>query len=296
MQSGSMPYHQPSTPRDYQQPFNWWGYRSSPERPLSITELIAHKTLDEQLAAFLWIAMEQRASLIVAATPHEAGKTTMLTALLDFLPERTELIYLRGWYERFEFLQDERDPASTYLLSNEISSHLPIYMWGRGVRKLFEAAGEGYGFGATVHAGGADEVLRMLANYPLEVPDALLTEIDLVLTLAYRPGVRNPQRRVMKLEVIDDAGGRPSPKTLASRDVIGTELHSSPGTLINALVRSFGLERDYATNELARRVSALRRLVRSETFDQVDVRRAIRRFQTEPAPSRTGTSGESTGR
>jgi hypothetical protein len=273
-----MDSHRPPASRDYKQPFNWWGYRPSPERPLSIVELIHHGTLDEQVAAFLWIAMEHRASLIVAATPHEAGKTTLLTALLDFLPQETELIYLRGWYERFEFLDDGRDPESAYLLSNEISSHLPIYMWGRGVRRMFEAAGFGYGFGATVHAESAEKVLSMLEHYPLEVPAPLLSEIDLVVTLSYRPGVKNAQRRVMSVEMIEDNAGRPAPRTLALRDVIGTELQSSPGMLINALVRNFGLERETATNELARRVSALKRLLRSQTFAPDGVRQAIRRY------------------
>jgi ABC-type cobalamin/Fe3+-siderophores transport system ATPase subunit len=248
---------------------------------MSIVELINQGTLDEQVAAFLWVALEQRASLIVAATPHEAGKTTMLTALLDFLRPEIETIYLRGWYERFEFLQDahDRDPATTYLLSNEISSHLPIYMWGRGVRRMFEAAGAGYGIAATVHAASAEEVLRMLSHYPLEVPDSFLTELDIVLTLAYRPGVKNPQRRVMRLEVIENHSDKPSPRTVASREVLGTELQSSPGLLINALVRKFGLDRDYATNELAHRVSVLKRMLRSETFAQSDVRRAIERYR-----------------
>jgi hypothetical protein len=271
--------------RDYKQPFNWWGYRSSPDRPMSIVELLAQGTLDEQVAGFLWIAMEERASLIVAATPQEAGKTTMLTALLDFLRPEIETIYLRGWYERFEFLEDGRDPASTYLLSNEISSHLPIYMWGRGVRRMFEAAGAGYGVAATVHAASAEEVLDMLTRYPLEVPENLQTGIDLILTLSFRPGVRNPQRRVMRLEVIENNGGTPVPRTLASREVIGTELLTSPGSLINALVRKFGLEREYATSELAHRVSVLKRLQRSETFAQEDVRRAIDRYRDSSSAS-----------
>jgi hypothetical protein len=291
-----MPYQRSSTPRDYEQPFNWWGYRPTPQRPLSIVELIHHQTLDEQVAAFLWIAMERHASIIVAATPHEAGKTTMLTALLDFLPSETERIYLRGWYERFEFLAEERDPATTYLLSNEISSHLPIYMWGRGVRKLFEAAGQGYGFGATVHANGAEEVLSMLGNYPLEVPDSLRAKIDIVITKSFRPGTRDPQRRVMNLQVIDDVNGVPLPRTIASREVIGTELRTSPGTLIDALVRTFGVEYRTASNELAQRVSFLRRLVRSQTFTQQDVRKAIKRYRERSATSRTDSTEGRTGR
>lgn len=286
-----MDQHHSSRPRNYQQPFNWWGYRASPERPLSITELITQGTLDEQLAAFLWIVMEERGTIIVAATPQEAGKTTMLTALLDFIPPEVELIYLRGWYERFEFLDEDRDPASTYLLSNEISSHLPIYMWGRGVRRLFDAVGAGFGFGATVHASSAAEVIHMLEHYPLEVPQDLITGIDVVVTMTFRPGVKNPQRRVMRVEWIEDSAGAPSPRILASRDVIGTELQASPGMLINALVRNLGIEREDATHRLARRTAALTRMVRSETFTSSDVRRAIQRFRTEAPKQRSSASG-----
>lgn len=280
-----MQHHSPSSRRDYGQPYNWWGYRSSPEEPLSIVRLIDQGTLDSQTAAFLWIAMEQRASLIVAAEPPEAGKTTLLTASLDFLPPEIETIYLRGWYERFEFLDDDRDPAATYLLSNEISSHLPIYMWGHGVRRMFEAAGAGYGIGATVHEQSADGVLRLLSHYPLEVPDSLLKEIDLVVTLSMRRRAGKDLRRVMRLEIIEDQAGRPAPRTLASRDVIGADLHVSPGLLINALVRHFGLDRDYATSELAQRVSRLERLVRSQTFSVSDVRRAIERYRNSVSPA-----------
>lgn len=272
--------------RNYDQPFNWWGYRTRPDQPLSIVELIDQGTLDSRLAAFLWIAMEQRASLIVAATPHEAGKTTVLTALLDFLQSDIDMIYLRGWYERFDFMSEGRDPAKSYLLSNEVSSHLPIYMWGRGVRKMFEAAGEGYGVAATVHAENADEVLRLLANYPLEVPERLLTELDLVLTLSYRRSPKRDLRRVVRLEVIGDVDGTPVPQTIASREVISTELQSPPGLLINTLVRHFGLDRDYATDQFAQRVSYLDRLVRSRTLALRDARLAIQRYRSAAATAK----------
>jgi hypothetical protein len=279
MVRGAMDHRSSPGQPDYGQPFNWWGYRGGPDRQLSIVELIDQGTLDSHVAAFLWMAMEQRASLIVAATPQEAGKTTVLTALLDFLNSDVELIYLRGWYERFDFLSDGRDPAKSYLLSNEISSHLPIYMWGRGVRKLFEAAGAGYGMAATVHADSADEVIRLLANYPLEVPPFLISKIDLVLTLSYRRDPRKDLRRVMRLEVVDDQDGEPVPQLLAHRDVISTELHSSPGMLIHTLVRYFGLEREFATDQFAHRVSFLDRLVRSRTLASRDVRQAIQRYR-----------------
>jgi hypothetical protein len=272
--------HTPCGQRDYEQPFNWWGYRTSPEQPMSITQLIDQGTLSSQIVSFLWIALEQRASIVVAATPQEAGKTTMLTALLDFLPKDIDLIYLRGWYERFEFVEEPRDPARTYLLSNEISSHLPIYMWGRGVRRLFEAAEAGFGMAATVHAENASEVIRLLEHYPLEVPRPLISNINLVVSLSYRKGKRSDLRRLMRLEVIENREGVPVPKSLASRDVISTELQVSPGLLINTLVRHFGLDRDSVTRDYAARVAYLDRLVRRRVFDLNDVRQAIEQYES----------------
>jgi hypothetical protein len=266
-----------SQQRDYSQPFSWWGYRSSPEQPTSIIELINRGALDTRLAAFLWLALEQRSSLFVTATPPEAGKTTMLTALLDFLPEDVELIYLRGWYERFSFLDEGRDPSTFYLLSNEISSHLPTYLWGRGVRRLFEAADAGYSMAATVHADGAREVLDLLARYPLEVPRAHLAHVKLVLTLSYRRVKEKQLRRVTRLESVEAAAGGPEIRMLAERDVVIGELQSPPGRLIAALCHLYGLEREYAAAQFARREAFLERLLKGGMLDIADVRSELRR-------------------
>jgi len=40
--------------------------------------------------------------LIAAEQPH-SGKTTTLTALLDFLPNATRRIFIRGWAETFDW-------------------------------------------------------------------------------------------------------------------------------------------------------------------------------------------------
>ncbi|HCG28812.1 MAG TPA: hypothetical protein DEU95_03485, partial [Chloroflexi bacterium] len=91
----------PDNTIDYGQPFGWWGSRWTSSNGHSLLWLIERGALDVLTAAFLSIAVELRASFIVVAEPHEAGKTTMLTALADFLPDDCEPIFLRGWYERF---------------------------------------------------------------------------------------------------------------------------------------------------------------------------------------------------
>lgn len=273
-----MEYNLDRNEQDRTQPFGWWGHRTSPAQPISVVDLLREGNLDSRIAAFLWLAIEARASLVVAATVEDAGKTTMLTALLDFLSPQVETLYLRGWYERFDFLETH-DPGSTYLLCNEISDNLPTYLWGPGVRRLFEAADQGFSLATTLHVNGAAEMIAVLTSFPLDVPRRLMSHIDFVLTLSGGHRSSKYLRRLMQVELIDVVDSDDVKiETIAKRDVLLSPLISGPGRLIGILTERFGLERDYATTELARREQFLERLQRDGlgTFD--GPRQAMRIF------------------
>jgi hypothetical protein len=273
-----MEYHLNRTEQDRTLPFGWWGHRTSPEQHLSVADLLRGGNLDARIAAFLWMSMEACASVVVASTLEDAGKTTMLTALLDFLPPDVETLYLRGWYERFDFL-DSRDPNSTYLLCNEISDNLPTYLWGPGVRRLFEANDRGFPLATTLHANGAAEMVDLLTSFPLEVPSRLLGNIDFVLTLSGGSRSSKFLRRLMRVEMIqyrDD--DRVQIETIAERDVLLGPLVSRPGRLIGVLTERFGIERDYAINELVRREQFLEHIQRDGLGSSVNMRQALQAF------------------
>jgi flagellar protein FlaI len=82
--------------------------------PLSIVELIRRGTLDAELAALLWLLVEARLPVIVGATPQRAGKTTLLVALLDFLPPGAQVVTLGGFEETFDWLPEAR-PVSLHI-------------------------------------------------------------------------------------------------------------------------------------------------------------------------------------
>jgi len=265
---------------DRGEPFGWWGHRSSPARPYTIVDLLHNGNLDARIAAFFWLAIERRASLVVTSTLQDAGKTTLLTALLDFLPQDIERLYLRGWYERFDFIES-KDPRTTYLLCNEISDNLPTYLWGPGVQRLFETAALGYPLATTVHGDGAAAMVELLTAYPLDVPLAHLASIDFVLTLGGGSRSSGFLRRLMRVETIDatdDAGLRI--ESIAERDVLLGPLVTRPGQLIGLLTDRFGLPRQEAITQLARREQFLEHLVHENAgMDSAEsVRDAIRRF------------------
>ncbi len=266
-------------PRDDAEPYGWWGFGWDVPRPLSIVELIAAGNFDARTAALLWLLIESHASIIVAAAPSGAGKTTTLTALGDFLPPATARIYLRGWNETFAFTE-RADPTRSYLLCNEISPHLPVYLWGRQVRQLFDALGRGFAFGATMHADTPEEVFAALAADPLAVPPAAIARLDLVLTLAVDDGAYRPRRRLDRLVLLrrSGLGEALDPVDLARWDAraggvaIGEVL--PPGVL-----RRTGCAAEPFAIEWARRGAFLERLIAQGESDRTTVRQRIDDFQ-----------------
>src|SRR6267142_2420813 len=151
----------PLSPRDYDMPVGWWGWNWEPPVPMSITQILEAGNMDARTAALCGMAIESHGSLLIAAEQPHSGKTTTLTALLDFLPNATRRIFIRGWAETFDFLGQTR-PDSTLLLANELSSHLPVYLWGPKAVRVFETLRRGYALGSTLHADTADEAVAQL--------------------------------------------------------------------------------------------------------------------------------------
>jgi energy-coupling factor transporter ATP-binding protein EcfA2 len=202
--------------QSYDEPFGWWGPVWTQPAPRSIIDLVRDGVLSAVVAALLCELVARRASIVVAAGPSGAGKTTLLTALLDALPAETRRIYVRGCYEPFDFLS-ETNPGTTALLVNEISAHLPIYLWGPGVRRVLTAARNGYQLAATAHATSVEEFIYSLAGYPLRLPADEIQAIDLLVLLdAWRTpdGIHRAVRQVVMLSGPSEVG-RIGPRIVA---------------------------------------------------------------------------------
>lgn len=268
------------------EPYSWWGYHWHAPEPRSIAALIAAGTLDAGTAALLWLALERRASLVVAARAPHAGKTTVLTALLDFLPADTTRYYLRGWSETFDFL-DHADPRRGYILCNEISAHLPVYLWGRKVSQLFAAAARGYKLGTTMHAESVEELVATLADDPLYVPRAASACLDLLLILDvdYDPATRQARRRLRSLHLLrrDGVGDDVDPVTLAWWDTGRAAVVHDAGALPPGLLRLTGRTAAEFAAVCQRRAAFLAELVARGVLAVPDVRRALAAYAT-PVP------------
>jgi len=182
-------------PRDPYERY-YWHYES--RRPLSIAQIIALDSVDAQTVALVWLLLERGASLTVAGPTDPqpgVGKTTTLNALLQFLPEGTGLAYMSGMYEDFSFTRlPDLDPSTTYALCNEVSDHLPIYMWGRIARRYLMLPKQGFHIATSVHADTIDDVITMYhRDLRLGVED--VRRLGIIVNIGLTGRVYPPRRR-----------------------------------------------------------------------------------------------------
>ncbi len=165
---------------DYSEPFGWWGGHWSPPVPLSVIQIIESGSMNARMVALAWLMIERRNSLMFASEPPMAGKTTTMTAFIDFIPAEQRRIYMRGMYESFQFEEDGKgQPANSWLLVNEFSNHLPTYLWGPKASRAFALQLEGYCLGGTMHADTAEEAIAQL-RHELGISDEELAQIGLL--------------------------------------------------------------------------------------------------------------------
>src|SRR5262249_61362971 len=123
-------------------------------------------TLSSPSPPFLFLLTNPHPSLLVPVPPHpppRIGKTPPPNPLLGFLPAGTSLVYTTGMYEDFDF-KDQVTAETTCVLCNEVSDHLPIYMWGRVARAFLRLPEDGFAIATSCHADTIADVLSMLAR------------------------------------------------------------------------------------------------------------------------------------
>ncbi|MEJ7763560.1 MAG: hypothetical protein WKF80_12275 [Thermomicrobiales bacterium] len=166
-------------------PAAWWGHGSAKEGRPSLAGLVRSGVLSPGIATLLTEIVARHRSLVVIAAGAGVGKTTLLTSLLPALDTGTRRIFLRGTHESFDFRLDPTVvPRETALMVNEISPHLPAYLWGPAVGRSLRLGLEGYAILATAHAGSVESFLATLAGPPLALRGREIAVLETVALLA----------------------------------------------------------------------------------------------------------------
>ena len=202
--------------------------RKFKREPLTIADLIRHKTMSPKLAAFLWVAVEglrTKPANILILGGAATGKTTTLNALSYFIPANERIISIENTMEvslkHEHWIPMETRPPSTgtknevtmdALLKNALRMRPDRIIVGevRGEEALtlFAAMNTGHdGCTATIHANSAREGLARLQNHPMNVPDVMIPVLDIIIAQKKQMEKGKLIRRVFEVAEISGREG-----------------------------------------------------------------------------------------
>lgn len=178
--------------------------------PWTIVDLMSNRTIQPEIAAFLWMLIEYEMSLIVAGGTA-SGKTSLLNALMSFIPPNHRVISIEDTRELVlpDFLhwvplttrapnpEGKGEVSMLDLLVNSLRMRPDRIIVGEIRRAaeaevLFEAMHTGHSVYATLHADTAEQTYRRLTSPPINVPESMLEALDacVVVFRDRRRGIR----------------------------------------------------------------------------------------------------------
>lgn len=163
-------------------------------RMLSVFDLLEKETLDLELAGFAFYWISQGASFLVGANPGGAGKTTVMGALLNFVPPDVRLVPATE-QEITRGLNQKTNQKYVYICHEIGAGHWFAYLWGSALRSYFQLLDLGHILATNLHADDIDEAYNQIC-LENRVPENYFQRINLMFYLRV---LRGYQRKIEKV-------------------------------------------------------------------------------------------------
>ncbi len=162
-------------------------------RMLSIVDLIDAGTFSEDLAAYALAAINNGASFMVGALAGGAGKTTVMGALLNFVPKSVRLVPADG-LAAMHAGTAETDGRRCFICHEIGPGPYYAYLWGEPLRAYFDLPAAGHLLATNLHADTLEQARKQVCG-DNGVSEAAFRRMNLIFLLsAERSGFRIRRR------------------------------------------------------------------------------------------------------
>ena len=196
--------------------------RKFSRNPWTITSFMKSKTVSSDVAALIWLCIQNELSLLVAGGTG-SGKTSFLNAMAGLIPANQRIITIEDTREltlptflhwvpmtvREANPEGKGEVTMLDLMVNALRQRPDRIIVGeirrqREAEVMFEAMHTGHSVYATLHADNAEQTISRLTNPPLNIPPQMLDVLSgIVVTFRHR---RFNIRRVLEFAEITKEG------------------------------------------------------------------------------------------
>ncbi len=268
------------------------------EDPITIVDLIMNETIDESVAAYLWLLMENKMSVMIVG-PTGAGKTTALNAIACLVRPDFKMISVEevseinlpqeNWVStiaRPGFGATSEGEVTLYDLIKSAVRHRPSLILVGEVRGeeayvLFQALATGHGGMCTMHAEDVETVIKRLTQPPMNIPQGILPLMNCVIVVKQvkTPSFAGVERKIstrkfVRVSEIDTSAGTHDVYTWnPSGDVFQENLEGS--YLLNKIAKNLAVPLSVVRQEIENRKQILLKMVEKNLRDFRSVHKSL---------------------
>ncbi|UCC58471.1 MAG: type II/IV secretion system ATPase subunit [Candidatus Bathyarchaeum sp.] len=274
--------------------------------PYSIIDLINLGTLSEEMAAYFWTCLENRASLMVLGGTA-SGKTTFLNAVACLIKPGSKIITIEETaelnlpHENWVSLIARRSYGLGENLTGEVSlfdlvktsmRHRPDLIVVGEIRgseayTLFQALATGHGGMATMHADSIDSAVKRLIQKPMDIAPAYMPLMNIVVSIQRvhlpqsKTGEMTAYRRVISVDEIADYEDYKKLFNWNATDDVHISLLKN-SIALNSVTTRRGLSWQKLMEEMKRRENVLRWMRERNIRSYKDVAGVITEYNAKP--------------
>jgi flagellar protein FlaI len=274
--------------------------------PYSIIDLINLGTLSEEMAAYFWTCLENRASLMVLGGTA-SGKTTFLNAVACLIKPGSKIITIEETaelnlpHENWVSLIARRSYGLGENLTGEVSlfdlvktsmRHRPDLIVVGEIRgseayTLFQALATGHGGMATMHADSIDSAVKRLIQKPMDIAPAYMPLMNIVASIQRvtlpqsKTGEMTAYRRILSVdEIADYEDYRNTFTWKAAGDIHNSNLKN--GITLPSVIERKGMSWKELMDEMERREKVLHWMRERNIRSYRDVAGVITEYNAKP--------------
>lgn len=275
-------------------------FRADPFTPV---DLLNYHTMSQEILAYLWLSIENNGNILFAGGTA-SGKTSSLNAVSLFIPQNSKVITIEDTREltlhhsnwiagltRESQLQGNSVEIEMYDLLRAALRQRPEYIIvgevrGKEALTLFQAMNTGHTTYSTMHAGSIQAVVNRLLNEPINIPNMMLTSLNIVCIqeLVFISGTKLRRNR----SVVEITGVDPRTNNLRINElyrwnsVSDTYEIMGDSVMLAGIMARRGWDRRRLDEEIAKRCKVLDYLRRKSIRDYRRVTIAINAYYLMP--------------